>query len=107
MVIIFAEGGMKCETAFKVVVFPLAVPPLQIMDSPNCTASHKCAAICPESVLDFTKSETVNGSSLNLRIVNELPRVVTSVPKVSFNLEPSGSVASNTGVAIDMDLPLF
>ncbi len=49
----------------------------------------------------------VNGFSLKRLIVKEDPRLVTCLPKVAFNLEPSGIVASNSGSATEICLPHF
>jgi len=46
-----------------------------------------------------------NGSSRNFRIVNDVPLVVTSVPRVSWRRDPSGRVASSMGVPVEMCLP--
>ncbi len=51
------------------------------------------------------RSGGVSGLSLNFLIVKELPLVVTSLPRVSCILEPSGIVASSSGSAMEICLP--
>ncbi|MHC1575113.1 MAG: hypothetical protein ACXQTY_04850 [Candidatus Methanogasteraceae archaeon] len=80
---------MKRETAFKIDVFPDAVPPAKMMLLPFSIASQKYASISMLHVPNPIRSIGVIGSPLNLRMVNELPRVVTSLPSVACSREPS------------------
>ena len=91
----------------RVVVLPDAVPPQTIMDEPNSTDIHKYAIISVFMVLNRIRSTGVKGLSLNRRMVNEEPRLVTCLPSVAFSLEPSGMVASSKGWATEMCLPHF
>ncbi|OGS50778.1 MAG: hypothetical protein A3K65_00315 [Euryarchaeota archaeon RBG_16_68_12] len=102
---IFIWGGMNSRIAFRVVVFPLAVPPQISMDCPFSIASHRYAIISGDIVLNRTRSSGVKGFSRNLRIVNDDPRFVTCIPRVAWSREPSGTVASSMGCATEMCFP--
>jgi hypothetical protein len=70
---IFAIGGIKSETAFKVVVFPEAVPPAKIADLPFSTASQIYAIERGTNVCHSMRSVGVIGYALNFRMVNVDP----------------------------------
>ncbi len=59
--------------AFKVVVFPEAVPPANMQDLAFSTASQRKAIPSGEKVCHSMRSVGVIGSSRNLRIVNVEP----------------------------------
>src|SRR5207247_9511834 len=81
---LFISGGMNRRIAFRVVVFPLAVPPQMSIDCPFSIASQRYAIISGDIVLSRTRSRGVNGFSRNRRIVNEDPRLVTCIPVVAW-----------------------
>jgi len=101
----FAFGGMNSDTAFSDEVLPEAVPPENKSDLLFSMHSHRYDISSLEKVFHAIRSIGVMGTSLNLRIVNVLPLVVTSLPSVSWIREPSGMVASTMGSAMDMCLP--
>ena len=105
MLTIFCCHGRKSEQAFSDVVLPEAVPPTNSIDIPYCIASQKNAICIDEKVLNSSRSIGVNGSSRNRRMVNVEPLVETSRPRVMTMREPSISVASSSGSAIEMCLP--
>ncbi len=72
-VTIFASGGMKSDMAFRVVVFPDAVPPANMQDLAFSTASQMNAIPSGEKVCHSIRSVGVIGSSRNFRIVNVEP----------------------------------
>ncbi len=61
--------GMKSETAFRLVVFPEAVPPAKIRFLLFSMHSHRKAIWSSENVFQLIRSIGVNGMSLNWRIV--------------------------------------
>ena len=69
---------MNRAMEFSVEVFPEAVPPQMIMDSPCSTPSQRYAIISGLTVLYFTRSTGVKGLSLNRLMVKVEPLVVTS-----------------------------
>src|SRR3989449_2688056 len=102
---IFAPGRMKRAALFRVAVLPLAVPPQTIMDLPLSTATQRYATISALAVPNFTSSTGVKGFSLYRRIVNEDPRVVTSLLYVAWTRWPSTEVPSRIGFATEICLP--
>ena len=63
---IFAAGGINCASAFKVVVFPLAVSPMIKTECPVSTAYQRYAISSMENVLKFISWTGVKGYFLNL-----------------------------------------
>src|SRR2546422_4188047 len=102
---IFAPGRMKRAALFKVAVFPLAVPPQTIIDLPLSTATQRYATISALAVPNLTSSTGVKGFSLYRRIVNDEPRVVTSLLYVAWTRCPSTEVPSRIGFATEICLP--
>ncbi len=102
---IFICHGIKIHIAFRVVVFPDAVPPTKSIGTSFWKATQRYAPISEESVLKAMMSQGENGSSLNRRIQNAEPRVDTSRPNFITILEPSISVASSNGSATEICLP--
>ena len=101
----FALGGMNKDTAFSDEVLPEAVPPEKMSVLLFSMQSHRYAISSVENVFHAIRSIGVMGTSLNLRMVNVLPRVVISLPSVIWIREPSGIVASIIGSAMDICLP--
>ncbi len=105
MLTIFLSVGMKERIAFRVVVFPEAVPPTIKMFCPTSSACQIYAAMSALIVPSLIRSIGVNGSFLNLLMVNVDPFFVTSLPSVAWILEPSGSEQSTMGTAMEMCFP--
>src|SRR5438093_2734319 len=96
---------MKRAALFRVAVLPLAVPPQTIMDLPFSTATQRYATISALAVPNFTSSTGVKGFSLYRRIVNEDPRVVTSLLYVAWTRWPSTEVPYRIGFATEISFP--
>ena len=81
MVTILAPGGMNRAMELSVEVFPEAVPPQMIMDSPFSTPSQKYAIISGLAVLVLHRSTGVKGLSLN-RLMVKVEPLVRDLPGV-------------------------
>jgi len=66
---ILAFEGMNSETAFRLVVFPEAVPPAKIRLLWFSMESHRKAISSSENVFQLIRSIGVKGISLNCRMV--------------------------------------
>ena len=90
--------GTKAESAFRVVVLPVPVPPeMRTFSLPRTQAERKCAAsgvVVPNSI----RSSIVYGSRENFRIVSVGPRS-ESGGMIAFTRLPSGRRASTIGEA--------
>src|SRR6266571_1362469 len=104
---ILALGLMNIASVLMVVVLPEAVPPTTTAEACFSMTYQNHAAISADIVLYMMRSVAVSGLSLNFRIVNVEPRRVTSFSYVIWTRLPSGSVASRTGCAMLIALPVM
>src|SRR5205085_9565942 len=84
---------------------PDAVPPESMADWRPWMIIQRYDSIELDMVPKRTRSMGVNGTSRNLRMVNELPNVETSLAKVACRRLPSRIVASRMGSAMETCLP--
>ena len=101
-----SSSGMKLDTTFRSVVFPVPVPPLTTMfRRPRTHRLMKCA-VCGVHVPKLMRSSTLYGSVANFRMVMNGPPIDSGCT-MTFTREPSGSRASTIGLASSTRRPTW
>src|SRR5579875_3783808 len=105
MLTIFQFEGMNAVSAIMVVVFPEAVSPVMNTLIPSAIIIQRYAASVELRALLGSIWVIESGVLANLLMVAFVPFLLTSLPKTMLILDPSGRVASITGLACDTVLP--